>query len=232
MEDQSTFQQTKFFNISKVSLGYYHTLFQKDNEIYSCGSNILGELGLGHFKHQSTPSPIPNLPSNIVNFVCGFHDSLFLDSEGNVYSVGNNYHGQLGLGNNSNQNILNQITSIPPIRTISCVASGNYLLDFEGNIWSFGFNYHRQLGQGDSNNRYVPTKIESPNDIQQISHGACGAHFLAKDSQNTIYATGSNIFGQLGTGDTKSHSILKEINSKSFSIWGDVLPSKCKSARK
>ena len=28
-------------------------------------------------------------------------------------------------------------------------------------------------------------------------------HFIAKNSQNQIFATGNNAFGQLGTGDTK-----------------------------
>ena len=52
------------------------------------------------FNHpQITPSLIPDLPSNIVQFVCGAFLSLFLDSEGNVFSVGSNSDGKLGLGN-------------------------------------------------------------------------------------------------------------------------------------
>ena len=67
---------------------------------------------------QITPSLIPDVPSNTVHFVCGYHQSLFLDSEGNVFSVGNNYFGSLGFGHNINQNELNKISNIPPIKTI------------------------------------------------------------------------------------------------------------------
>ena len=96
---------------------------------------------MGHFDHpQITPSLIPNLPSNIVQFICGNGQSLFLDSEGNVFSVGYNKHGELGLGHNINQNVLNKIPNIPSIKVISCVGSSSYLIDFEGNLWSFGFN--------------------------------------------------------------------------------------------
>ena len=97
-EDQSTPQQTFFSNIKRISIGAYHSLFQNINgEIYSCGYNKSGACGLGHFKHpQITPSLIPNLPPNIVQMVCGYYFSLFLDSEGNVFSVGDNYFGQLG----------------------------------------------------------------------------------------------------------------------------------------
>ena len=47
-----------------------------------------------------------------------------------------------------------------------------------------------------------------------------GSIFLAKNSQNKIFVTGSNSYGQLGTGDTQSLSILKEINSQYSTIWG------------
>ena len=38
-----------------------------------------------------------------------------------VYSVGANECGQLGLGHKTNQNVLNKISNIPPIKIISCV---------------------------------------------------------------------------------------------------------------
>ena len=77
-------------NISKISAGNLHSLFQSiDKEIFGCGFNGYGECGLGHFTSpQITPSLLLNLPSNIVDFVCGSHQNLFLDSEGNVFSCG------------------------------------------------------------------------------------------------------------------------------------------------
>ena len=81
--NQLQFKKTSFSNISRVSCGYYNTLFQSDEgEIFSCGNNAEGQLGLGHFQRPSAPSLIPNLPSNIVQFVCGYYHKLFLDCEG------------------------------------------------------------------------------------------------------------------------------------------------------
>ena len=178
------------------------------------------------------PTFIPNLPSNIIQFVCGYHHSLFLDSEGNVFSVGDNVHGQLGLGHNRNQNVLNKIPNIPPIKIISCVRSSSYLIDFEGNLWSFGFNNFGQLAHGDNTHINTPKIVNSLNNIQQISYGSCGEHFFAKSSQNQIFATGSNNYGQLGTGDTQSLSIPKELNSQYSTIWRDEFYTRAKSARK
>ena len=227
-------QKTSFSNISKISTGIFHSLFQNDKgEIFSCGYNEDGECGLGHFNSpQITPSLILNLPSNIVQFVCGSHHNLFLDSEGNVFSVGRNLHGSLGLGHNTNQSVLNKIPNIPFIQTISCVNSSCFLLDCEGNLWVLGSNYYGQLGTGNNTQLNSPKVINTLKDIQQISCGR-GLHFLAKNSQNQIFATGYNSKGQLGTGDTQSILILKEINSQYSSIWGDdIFHSRTKSARK
>ena len=187
-EERSKHQKTSFSNISKISTGFHHSLFETNKgEIFACGSNAYGQCGLGHFNNpQIDVTLIPNVPSNIVHFVCGGHQSLFLDSEGNVFSVGNNEFGELGLGHNTNQNVLNKIPNIPPIKIISCVGASCYLIDFEGNLWTFGYNTRRQLGHGDETNINAPKIISTLKDIQQISYGSCGEHFFAKNSQSNI----------------------------------------------
>ena len=233
-EDRLKPQKTSFSDISKTSTGCNHSLFQNTKgEIFACGHNGAGQCGLGHFNSpQITPSLIPNLPSNIVHFVCANNQNLFLDSEGIVYSVGNNFFGELGLGHNTNQNVLNKIPNIPPIKTISCVFASSYLIDFEGNLWSFGYNTDGQLGHGDNTNKNTPKIVTTLKNIQQISYGYSGYHFFAKNSQNQIFVTGNNDFGQLGTGDKESVSIPKEINSQYSNIWRDVFHTQAKSARK
>ena len=230
-EHQAKYQQTSFSNISKICAGGFHSYFQNNGgEIFGCGHNYDGQIGLGHFNHpQIIATQIPNLPLNIVQFCSGYSHSLFLDSEGNVFSLGNNEFGNLGLGHNiKQQNVLNQIPNIPPIRTISCVGHSNYLIDLEGNLWSFGCNAYGQLGHGDETNRNVPTKITALRNITQILRGF-GDYFLAKDSQNKIFIMGWNEYGMLDT----FLSNPKELNLQYSSIWGECQTfSRAKSARK
>ena len=157
-ENQTKFQQTLFSDILKLSLGYAHTLFENSKgEIFSCGYNGNGELELGCSDDSIiTPTLIPNLPPKIIQFVCGIHQSLFLDVDGNVFSVGRNSGGSLG--HELNQNGLMKIPNIPPIQLISYVGNSGYLVDFEGNVWNFGIIKRGQLGHGDTENRIVPTK--------------------------------------------------------------------------
>ena len=217
-KDRSIPQKTSFSNISKISAGSLHSIFQNNKgEIFSCGNNRYGECGSGNFNAtQITPNLVPNAPSNVVQFVCGSRHSLFLDSEGNVYSVGQNYFGQLGLGHNTDQNELNKIQNVSPIQKISCVGASCYLIDFDGNLWSFGYNGYGQLGHGDKTNNNTPKIISTFKSIQQISYGCCGSHFFAKNSQNQIFILGNNNYGQLGM--PQSLSIPKEINSQYSTI--------------
>ena len=227
-EDRLKPQKTSFSNISKISAGFCHSLFQnKKGEIFSCGDNHEGQCGSGFDDYQITPSLIPDIPPNIIQFVGGPHHSLFLDSEGNVFSVGFNEYGALGLGHNRTQYELNKIPNIPPIKTISHMS----LIDFDGNLWTFGHNLYGQLGHGDKNHIYTPKIITTLKDIQQISYG-CGNHFIAKNSKNQIFVTGNNNHGQLGTGDTESVSIPKEIDPQYSTIWRDEFHTRAKSARK
>ena len=232
---QTNYQKTSFENILKICTGAVHSFFQNNNgEMFGCGHNYNGEIGLGHFDHpQIEVSLIPNLPLNIDQFCSGYIHSLFLDMEGNVFSVGYNEFGNLGLGHCNKQNILEQILNIPPIQCISCVGHSSFLVDFDGNIWSFGFNKNGQLGHGDQAHRNIPTKINALHNIKQIVQGSLGYHFLAKDSQNKIFVTGWNQFGQLGTENITSRSNPEELNSQYFPIWGEPhFFSTAKSARK
>ena len=220
---QSKYQKTSYQQISKISAGAYHSLFQNNKgEIFACGHNQYGQCGLGHFNHpQINVTLIPNLPLNIVQFCSGYIHSLYLDSKGNVFSVGYNDYGQLGLGHKNSQTVLNKIPNIPPIQKISCICHSSYLIDVDGNLWSFGYNGYGELGHGDKANRNIPTKINGLNNITQTVQGHSSHHFLVKDSQNKIFVMGYNNAGQLGTGNNQSLSSAQEIDPQYFPMWGE-----------
>ena len=231
---KSSPQQTAFSDIVRVSAGY-HSLFQNDkDEIYGCGSTTFEQLAFRNKNSQITVSKYKNHPPNIIQFCSGYDHLLFLDSEGNVFSIGANQHGNLGLGDTKNRKVFTQIANIPPIRTISCVGHSSYLIDLDGNLWSFGFNKFHQLGDDDLIDRLIPTKYSVTEEISQIASGCCGNHFLAQNYENQIFVGGNNDCGQLGTGNTIPKTTYQEINSEYFSMWGkpQSIKNRAKSARK
>ena len=206
-------QQPGYSNILKISAGYCHSIFQNEKgEIYKCG-NFSKLLELGN-NIDKIPELIPNQPPNIIQFCSGSYHVLFLDVEGEVFSFGENSFGELGIGNNTNQNKITQISSIPPIKSIYSIGSSSYLIDYFGVVWSFGLNDQNQLGHGDKTNYNIPSKISSIKSITLISQGACASHFIAKNSHNKIFVVGNNTYGQLGTGN-------KEINVNPIELHSD-----------
>lgn len=83
-------------NIAQVSCGRRHSLFPTDrNEVYACGSNEQGQLGIGvEFTQISTPVKIDVPP--IKKIGCGENFSVLLDEDGNLHTFGAFEFGQLG----------------------------------------------------------------------------------------------------------------------------------------
>ena len=233
-KDQPT--KTNYSNVVRISTGDNVSFLQNDSGIYGCGRNEYGQLGLGHTKSpQVIPQLIENQPSNIIQFCTGYNHSLFLDIEGNVFSVGNNDYGKLG--RSTPKMDLLPVKNIPPIQLVSCVGHSSYLLDFNGKVWSFGGNAYGQLGLGDTRStRDIPTEISSVNYIHQISSGSCGDHLLLKDAKDNIYFVGHGLSTEI-IKTSAAHRPVK-IDSCYSSVWGVTkrnrfeLKSRAKSARK
>ena len=226
--------KTSYSDIIKISASYQISLFQNmKGIIYGCGNNSQGYIGLGHNNHpQLEPCILPDQPSHIIEFCSGYYYSLFLDDFGNVYSVGKNECGNLGLGHYKNMNKITQIPNIPPMKSISCSSASSYLLDFEGNVWSFGQNGTGKLGHDTTSNSNFPKKISLLKDIQYISFGISGSHFFAKDSQNKIFGMGRNFEYQITNSMMENLLIPQEINASFFPLWGTTQVTRAKSARK
>lgn len=94
----------------------------------------------------------PRRPELVLNLLpiekiaVGFHSSYALDSEGNVWSWGQNQYGELGLGHMRKVLDPSKIESEPGFVAI---AAGNFhclAIDREGEIWGWGLNSLGRLG--------------------------------------------------------------------------------------
>ena len=175
-------------------------------ELYSCGLNSYGQLGLNNMSHKITPNEITTLNGSIINEIsCGFVHSLFLKDNGSVYSCGYNNYGQLGLGSeNGDKDIPVEITYFSDRGiTITKISAGEYYSLFlrdNGRVYSCGDNEYGQLGLNDTVNKSDPSLITSLSStkITEISCG--GGHSLFLDEYGNVYSCGRSNYGQLGLG--------------------------------
>jgi alpha-tubulin suppressor-like RCC1 family protein len=95
------------------------------------------------------------------------------------------------------------------------MAGGAYFtiaLKADGTLWSWGANASGQLGLGSTGGTHTtPSQITSATGFIAISAGT--SHALAIKSNGTVWAWGSNSYGQLGDGSTTTRTSPVQVNT-------------------
>src|SRR3990167_1363675 len=200
---------------SPFATGIKHSIFVASaGDVYTCGSNASGELGLGDTRRRTTPVKINTLPP-IKAVSAGNNFSLFLDFEGNVWGAGKSDFCQLGRFLRSDRTISTPEKLALPI-AIQVVAASHHnfsiFLDINGNVWEC----REKSGYGDYKSKWLPTLIPCLPAITDVSAGYY--HTLFLDTQMNVWATGYNAYGQLGLENADTHIYSPEKLNLSVAI--------------
>ena len=207
--------------IKAVAAGQYHTILIDENGgVWTAGYNSDGQLGRSENVNSGTPNTVFKKPEGLDNVKIvgasgGTAHTVLLDESGNVWTAGNNLHGQLGRQTASTENpAFEKITDgISGVKITAIAAGSNHsvMLDENGNVWTTGSNLYGELGRETNDN---PDSLLGKADLQ----GATAARFIAAGNSTTIVidtdgnvrTCGTNGFGQLGrdTGSESSDSKL------------------------
>lgn len=192
-------------NLSAISIstGYFHSCaILSDNSMYCWGFNDQGQLGIGNFDNQLTPSKVqlPQGRTALTMSLGNSHTCAILD-DSSIRCWGNNDNGQIGDGTTDDRNapssvILSGLNN--PIQISSGYDSTCALFD-DGSLQCWGSNDYGQLGIGST------TQSSSPQSLNSISHleassvtvGNYFACALFHDGSPRCWGLGTS--GQLGT---------------------------------
>jgi len=194
--------------------GYHSFALKSDGTVWTWGRNYRGELGVGDTISTTTPVQVHG-PGNI-GFLTGiiaiggggWGHTLALKNDGTVWSWGQNFYGQLGLGDTTDRHVPTQV-AITGITAISGGGGHSYVLKNDGTVWAWGFNQLNQMGDSTSTNQYSPVKVKILTGITAISGGA--AHGLALKNDGTVWAWGFNQFGQIGDSTTANAAVPLQV---------------------
>jgi alpha-tubulin suppressor-like RCC1 family protein/formylglycine-generating enzyme required for sulfatase activity len=191
-----------------------HSLFLlEDGGVYACGYNASGALGRDNVGTPECHAPlrVDGLPDAGVSIAAGDLFSLVALENGDVYSFGNNWYGELG------HEVVNDCTSPQPdsvipqrmlglpgsARWVSAGHAHSLVLLESGDVYGAGWNGSGPLGQGTSTERVcAPVKVLGlPGRAMAIA--AAELHSLVVLENGDVYAFGENYHGQLGLDDTE-----------------------------
>jgi len=150
-----------------------------------------------------------DIGEKIVDASAGRNHSLLLTENGEVYAMGMNTDGQLGLGDKKDRMSATKLEGISGIKAIETGWNHSVLLNENGEVYVMGRNSSGQLGLENIYNTTIPTKLEGLPAVKAISAG--GSHTLLLTESGEVYGMGDNDNGELGLGDTEGRKVPTKI---------------------
>ncbi|AEC02461.1 fimbrillin family protein [Parasphaerochaeta coccoides] len=200
--------------VKSVSAGQLHTMILKtDGTLWATGYNGFGQLCDGTTIDKTIPVQVM---TDVKAVSAGTTHTMILKKDGTLWAIGENSNGQLGDGTTTDRTTPVPVkASIDPddfMTGVAAVSAGNHhtmILKKDGTLWATGTNFSGELGDGTTTDRTTPVQVKAstaPNDfmtnVAAVSTGIDYTMILKKDG--TLWATGFNLFGQLGVGDNNS----------------------------
>ena len=186
------------------------TMIAKDSngKLYSWGYNY-GRLGNGTTDDSSMPICISDIEGstlkgkNIVDVYYNTYKMIAKDSNGKLYSWGDNDYGQLGDGTTTDSSMPICISDIEnsPLREKNIVKiyreeNSIIVKDSSGKLYTWGENDYGQLGDGTTTNSSMPICISdmenSPLNGKDIVDVYNDFGIIAKSSDGKLYSWGDN----------------------------------------
>jgi alpha-tubulin suppressor-like RCC1 family protein len=163
--------------VAQVSAGMYHSLFvTTGGALYSTGYNNFGQLGDNGITARSTPFLV--VAAGVAQASASTGDdqghSVFVKTNGSLWAMGRNSHGQLGNGNNTNSSIPLQIVT-SGVAQAHAGSLHTVFLKTDKTIWAMGCNNYSQLGDHTTTSRNTPAQF----DVNATAIAVGGWHTLA-----------------------------------------------------
>jgi alpha-tubulin suppressor-like RCC1 family protein len=158
-------------NIATISANsHYSMVLTSDNQLFSWGWNLFGQLGCGDLFNKISPVAVYMggvlLNKQVSAIATGSYHAVALITSGTVYTWGYNGQGQLGNGDTSGSNqslpVSVSTSGILNSKVITNIAAGGnftIVLSSDGRLYSFGRNGEGQLGDASGVNQFNPVAV-------------------------------------------------------------------------
>jgi alpha-tubulin suppressor-like RCC1 family protein len=209
---------------------YISAIAPAATEVWAWGSNSNGQLGDGTTTQSLSPVKVSGLTGTITAIAAGYDHTVALKNDGTVWAWGNNVLDPACVGTFGWQcagdgahpqsssavrvswttGIFTPVSSLTGVKAIAVGQVHTVVLKNDGTVWVWGDNNAGQLGDGLTYPMFggagYPVSSSSPVQVSGLTGitaiAAGNYHTVALMNNGTVWAWGSNSYGQLGDGTT------------------------------
>lgn len=212
----------------KVDTGDQSTIFLVDGKVYISGENF-GEFFGYTGRYYGVPVLIDtsSISGQIVDVSLGYKSSHLLTSNGEVYSLGQNGRGHLGVANSTTSTVVTTYTKVDfpaGAGKIVDISTNPYVmnaLDENGDWYTWGEGPFGGLGNGDpAQFSFTPKKILLPNGVKLTSLSSGRTLSAGIGNDGYLYVSGQSYFN----GEAQdNYGFVKSIF---HTLYPNVMPTK------
>lgn len=223
-------------NITKIfTTLYYHLAFSNEGKVYSWGRPYEGSK---RFPSETHPNPwvieeVEGLSDKtITQLAPGSMHNIALDSEGQVYAWGYNFHGQLGLSDRKDRYSPTEIPSFSLSKNYpaTCQFEKRCLFNREEcKIYDLNDDTYGELELRATHEKLSPEDVYALSFESEIFSQIKTelTYNLVLSSDAKVYSWGKNNYGQLGLSDTNDRNSPTEIKFLRDKNINHIASSEC-----
>ncbi|KAK5927900.1 hypothetical protein CgunFtcFv8_013009 [Champsocephalus gunnari] len=186
--------------------GGHSVVITENGEVFVCGQNNRGQLGLGHIADITTLQICPSLTQRVSKVACGWEFTICLTDSGRVLACGSNAFGQLGVGKavSHSADLLVVESLKDPVVSVAAGLRHSLAVTVSGCVyqWGTGLCSHAKRALSP---RPVPPHLSSTvpslvpgldqKNVNMVTAGL--AHCVCLTEDGDLFLWGSNKHGQL-----------------------------------
>lgn len=174
--------------------------------VYATGNNADYQLGDGTNVNKNTWT-LSGFTGTASSLSAARYNSYLITDTGELWGIGANTNGQLGLGHNDP--VIEWTQLADDVVQVAGGVSFTVYLAADGKVYTAGRNDYGQLGTGDNTNYNTWQQIAANG--KDVAAGSY--HTLITKTDHTLYGCGRNDYYQLGKNSTSHYNYLTEIDT-------------------
>ena len=203
--DVNVLTQVPVTDIKNIYFNLHYIIIEKtDGSLWTAGNNNHGSKGVdGDESIIHTFTEIVGLPNGMDYSLFSYQSTSYILKDNTLYVCGYNAHGELGLGDNVDRKVFNEIIGVSVEEMICNDKWGNdsnYILTTDGRVLVTGKNDRGQLYLGHTDEVNVWTEIPNLDNVKSFKIDYTTSNIYIVKNDNTLWVGGYNQQGSLGLG--------------------------------